>query len=87
VSALLRSPRDRHVAESTIALGRKLGLRTVAEGVEDDSTAAALMALDCDVGQGYLFAKPLMGQAFDHWRHTHQSKLLAARRQAAGQHR
>jgi len=39
------------------------------------------------VGQGYLFAKPLMGQAFDHWRHTHQSKLLAARRQAAGQHR
>lgn len=87
VSALLRSPRDRHVAESTIALGRKLGLRTVAEGVEDDSTAAALMALDCDVGQGYLFAKPLMGQAFEHWRHTHQSKLLAARRHAAGQHR
>ncbi|RUP24830.1 MAG: phosphodiesterase [Curvibacter sp.] len=87
VSALLRSPRDRHVAESTIALGRKLGLRTVAEGVEDDSTAAALMALDCDVGQGYLFAKPLMGQAFEQWRLTHQSKLLAARRQAAGQHR
>lgn len=87
VSALLRSPRDRHVAESTIALGRKLGLRTVAEGVEDDATAAALMALDCDVGQGYLFAKPLMAPAFEHWRHAHQSKLLAARHQAAGQHR
>jgi diguanylate cyclase (GGDEF)-like protein/PAS domain S-box-containing protein len=87
VSALLRSPRDRHVAESTIALGRKLGLRTVAEGVEDDCTAAALMALDCDVGQGYLFAKPLMGQAFEHWRHAHQRKLQAARQQAAGQHR
>lgn len=87
VSALLRSPRDRHVAESTIALGRKLGLRTVAEGVEDEATAAALMALDCDVVQGYLFAKPLMAPAFEHWRHAHQSKLQAARHQAAGQHR
>lgn len=87
VSALLRSPRDRHVAESTIALGRKLGLRTVAEGVEDEATAAALMALDCDVVQGYLFAKPLMAPAFEHWRHAHQRKLLAARHQAAGQHR
>lgn len=87
VSALLRSPRDRHVAESTIALGRKLGLRTVAEGVEDEATAAALMALDCDVVQGYLFAKPLMAPAFEHWRHAHQGKLQAARQQAAGQHR
>ena len=87
MSALLRSPRDRHVAESTIALGRKLGLRTVAEGVEDEATAAALMALDCDVVQGYLFAKPLMAPAFEHWRHAHQGKLQAARQQAAGQHR
>jgi len=87
VGALLRSPRDRHVAESTIALGRKLGLRIVAEGLEDDVTASALMALDCDVGQGHLFARPLMGPAFEHWRHTHESKLLAAQRQAAGHHR
>ncbi|MDD0813995.1 EAL domain-containing protein [Curvibacter sp. HBC28] len=84
VSALLRSPRDRHVAESTIALGRKLGLRTVAEGVEDDATASALMALECDIGQGYLFARPLMGQAFEHWRSTHEAKLEAARKQASG---
>ncbi|MDD0839507.1 EAL domain-containing protein [Curvibacter sp. HBC61] len=84
VSALLRSPRDRHVAESTIALGRKLGLRTVAEGVEDDATASALMALECDIGQGYLFARPLMGQAFEHWRSAHEAKLVAARKQASG---
>lgn len=83
VSALLRSPRDRHVAESTIALGRKLGLRTVAEGVEDDATASALLALECDIGQGYLFARPLMGQAFDYWRSLHETKLAEARRQAS----
>jgi EAL domain-containing protein (putative c-di-GMP-specific phosphodiesterase class I) len=87
VSALLRSPRDRHVAESTVALGRKLGLRTVAEGIEDDATAAALMALECDVGQGYLFARPLLGQAFEHWRRSHQAMLQAAQQQALGPRR
>lgn len=83
VAALLSSPRDRQVAESTIDLGRKLGLHTIAEGVEDEATASALLALECDVGQGYLFAKPMLPAEFEIWRQSHENAVEAARRQAS----
>jgi diguanylate cyclase (GGDEF)-like protein/PAS domain S-box-containing protein len=82
VAALLASPRDRQVAESTIDLGRKLGLQTIAEGVEDEATAAALLALECEVGQGYLFAKPMLLPEFQEWFAAHEAKLVDAQRQA-----
>jgi EAL domain-containing protein (putative c-di-GMP-specific phosphodiesterase class I) len=82
VTALLASPRDRQVAESTIDLGRKLGLQTIAEGVEDEATASALLALDCDVAQGYLFAKPMLLPEFEAWRAVHEARQAEARRQA-----
>ena len=40
-------------------LGRSLGLRTVAEGIEDVAQLERLQELGCDRGQGYLFAPPL----------------------------
>lgn len=83
VAALLSSPRDRQVAESTIDLGRKLGLHTIAEGVEDEATASALLALECDVGQGFLFAKPMLPAEFEIWRQSHENAVEAARRQAS----
>ena len=39
-------------------LGQTLGLDTVAEGIESDKQAAALLALGCKAGQGFLFARP-----------------------------
>ena len=39
-------------------LGQTLGLDTVAEGIESESQAAALLALGCTVGQGFLYARP-----------------------------
>jgi EAL domain-containing protein (putative c-di-GMP-specific phosphodiesterase class I) len=47
---------DRAIARTVIALGRTLGLHTVAEGVETEAQRAALAALGCELGQGYLFA-------------------------------
>jgi predicted signal transduction protein with EAL and GGDEF domain len=44
---------------STIDLARNLGLRVVAEGIEDEATMECLAAEGCEMGQGYLFAKPL----------------------------
>ena len=35
------------------------GLRTVAEGIEDEEQRRAVLALGCDVGQGFLFARPM----------------------------
>jgi EAL domain-containing protein (putative c-di-GMP-specific phosphodiesterase class I) len=52
------------LVESTVDLGHNLGLRVVAEGVEDGPTAAALDALGCDSAQGYHFARPLTAADF-----------------------
>jgi diguanylate cyclase (GGDEF)-like protein len=50
--------RDRQLVRSTIALGHALGLRVVAEGVEDAETLALLTELGCDIGQGYFIGLP-----------------------------
>jgi diguanylate cyclase (GGDEF)-like protein len=50
--------RDLDLVRSTIELGHALGLRIVAEGIEDDATLALLSTLGCDLGQGYLICKP-----------------------------
>ena len=50
---------SRSVAGTMFALGRSMGLRTVAEGVEDPAQLAALRAQHCDVAQGFLFARPM----------------------------
>ena len=44
------------IGRSTVQLGRELGLRIVAEGVEDEATRARLADLGCDAAQGFLFA-------------------------------
>ncbi|HTY95359.1 MAG TPA: EAL domain-containing protein [Steroidobacteraceae bacterium] len=44
---------------SVIDMARKLGLKTVAEGVETPEQAALLREYGCDYGQGYLFGKPV----------------------------
>ena len=50
-----------------IRLGHDLGLRVVAEGVEEAVTLQRLQELRCDLAQGYLFAKPLDPEAVEGW--------------------
>ena len=47
------------IIHATIELGHRLGLKVVAEGVEDKLTAEWLAQLQCDVGQGHFFSAPL----------------------------
>jgi diguanylate cyclase (GGDEF)-like protein len=47
------------IAGAIVSLARALGLRTVAEGIEDEEQCRAVVALGCDVGQGFLFAAPM----------------------------
>ena len=58
---------DVTVARSIVALGRALGLKTIAEGIETPGQAAILRDLGCNVGQGYLFAKPMPAAAASAW--------------------
>lgn len=46
-------------AETIVALGSKLGLTIVAEGVETEEQAGFLRGLGCGVAQGYLYARPM----------------------------
>jgi diguanylate cyclase (GGDEF)-like protein/PAS domain S-box-containing protein len=47
------------IAGAIVSLAQALGLRTVAEGIEDDDQYRAVRALGCDLGQGFLFARPM----------------------------
>lgn len=53
---------DRVLVGSMIEMIHSLGRRAVAEGVEDIETLSILEALGCDLGQGYLFARPLTAE-------------------------
>lgn len=53
------SREDSAIVASMITLGHNLGLKVVAEGVEDDSALEVLRTLGCDVVQGYLLSKPV----------------------------
>jgi diguanylate cyclase (GGDEF)-like protein len=55
------------IVRSVIDLARNLGLRTVAEGVEDASTWEQLTRLGCNSAQGYHLARPMGAVAFWEW--------------------
>ena len=49
----------RAIARTIVDLGRSLGLRVVAEGIEDDECLMVVRALGCDVGQGFGLGRPV----------------------------
>ncbi|TPQ25726.1 EAL domain-containing protein [Methylomonas koyamae] len=50
---------DRAIAEAIVVMAHKLGLKTIAEGVETAGQRDLLAAAGCDFVQGYLYAKPM----------------------------
>ncbi|AHI01618.1 putative bifunctional diguanylate cyclase/phosphodiesterase [Kutzneria albida] len=58
---------DMAVVRSIVELGHSLGLTVVAEGVEEDAAREQLVAMGCDVAQGYLISRPLSEERFEAW--------------------
>ena len=58
---------DAIIVRSVIELGHTLGLRTVAEGVENQAVRDRLSALGCDSAQGYAFAPPMPPDELFRW--------------------
>jgi EAL domain-containing protein (putative c-di-GMP-specific phosphodiesterase class I)/CheY-like chemotaxis protein len=58
----------RIILESSIDMAKKLGIVTVAEGIETEEDWDLLRELGCDLAQGYLIAKPLEPREFLMWR-------------------
>jgi diguanylate cyclase (GGDEF)-like protein/PAS domain S-box-containing protein len=67
VRALATDATDAAIVASTVALGHALGLRVVAEGIEDRATWDLLVAQGCDVAQGYYLSRPLPAEALARW--------------------
>jgi diguanylate cyclase (GGDEF)-like protein len=58
VSGLGHDPEDSAIVQAVVHMGRALQLTTVAEGVETAHQLIELRELDCDIAQGYHFARP-----------------------------
>jgi diguanylate cyclase (GGDEF)-like protein len=71
VSRMTTDSDDAAIVKSIVELAHALGLRAIAEGVEDEDTRDALTALHCDAAQGYLFSHPLSDEAIAPWLAAH----------------
>jgi diguanylate cyclase (GGDEF)-like protein len=69
VTNILTDERSWMIIDTTNQLAHGLGLRTVAEGVEDDEQRQALATIGIDVLQGYHFARPMPAPDFVQWMH------------------
>jgi diguanylate cyclase (GGDEF)-like protein len=77
---------DFMIVRATVDLGRNLGLRVVAEGVEDLQTFDRLAEFACDEAQGYYIARPMPAIEFTRWlsvRNLEQEPAIGARSQDA----
>ena len=59
VDGVTDGPQKQALLRTIVELGRTLNLETVAEGIEQPEELQQLRSLDCDLGQGYYFARPL----------------------------
>ncbi|NEX60139.1 EAL domain-containing protein [Noviherbaspirillum galbum] len=70
-----RGERDRAIIAAAVEVARAFGLRyIIAEGIEQEDTAKALVDLGITTGQGYFYARPMPAEKFRDWFHdAHQS--------------
>jgi diguanylate cyclase (GGDEF)-like protein len=64
---MLTNENDAVIVRATVELAHNLGLKVVAEGVENQETLDALRGLGCDILQGYYFSKSLSPDDFEVW--------------------
>ncbi|HEY1738565.1 MAG TPA: bifunctional diguanylate cyclase/phosphodiesterase, partial [Acidimicrobiia bacterium] len=69
---------DAVIVRSIIDLGRNLGLRVVAEGVETTNAWDALREMGCDIAQGYFVSRPLPAAQLTSWLESVERTLVGA---------
>lgn len=77
VDRCFEDPSRLAIIESSIELARKLGLKSVAEGVEDELTWRLLARLGCDVCQGFFSARPMPREELMGWHDSWRERLPA----------
>lgn len=67
IRELAQKERDAIIVRSTIGLAHHLGLKVVAEGVEDAEAAELLREMGCDQVQGFHYCRPQPWRELEHW--------------------
>jgi PAS domain S-box-containing protein len=67
VRSMTYTRESRKIAAAVIGLGNSLGLRTVAEGIENQTHADMLHWLGCELGQGWLYGRAVPPQGLPHF--------------------
>jgi diguanylate cyclase (GGDEF)-like protein len=72
------NPNDEILTRTIIDIARHFGMKTVAEGVENDTQIDFLKKFGCDIVQGYYFSTPITLEAFAEWLERRQESVTAA---------
>jgi diguanylate cyclase (GGDEF)-like protein len=67
VDDMLKNENDEIIVRATVDLGHNLGLKVVAEGVEDQTLMDKVKGMGCDILQGYYISKPRPAEEFIAW--------------------
>jgi diguanylate cyclase (GGDEF)-like protein len=78
VSHMLARAEDFTIVRATVELGKNLGLRVVAEGVQDRETFDRLGDFGCDEAQGYYISRPLDPNDFWRWLSAREAEVDVA---------
>ncbi|MEQ1814046.1 MAG: EAL domain-containing response regulator [Candidatus Nitrotoga sp.] len=74
VTGCVTNDATRAIVESSVGMAHRLGIKSVAEGVESQADWDVLKAVNCDVAQGYFVAKPMDASSFLEFCGTYQHK-------------
>jgi EAL domain-containing protein (putative c-di-GMP-specific phosphodiesterase class I) len=76
VSQIVSNERTALIVASTLGLAQGLGIRAVAEGVEDQATLDALRAMGSPAIQGFLIARPMSARSLPAWIRSYNAALI-----------
>ena len=65
ITRILEDDKDEGIVRTLISLAHAMDLTVVAEGIESEAVANALLNMNCDIGQGYHFGHPVTAKQFE----------------------
>ncbi len=75
ISQLEINLENKEIVKTIVNLGLNLGMKVVAEGIETQVQHKQLQALGCHSGQGYLYSRPIDGEAIADWLRTQETEV------------
>ena len=87
ISSMMTNRNARMIVESSVAMAKRLNMRTVAEGIETEDQRDLLKKIGCEFGQGHLLAAPMEFAALVGWASSRLPRATSTSRQSNHEHR